>query len=180
MARDRGDPAGATAFYEESLALRRDLGDRQGSARTLVALGDVARDQGDVERAWASYAEGLTLSEAVGDRWRTAFALEGLAHVALTRGHAPRAARLLRAVADLRTRVGFTLSPAEDAAHEHLVAAARAALGDGPFEAAGAMLSLDQAIAEALGALPAPSAHEPSRPAVARARQPGRAARAKP
>jgi len=152
VARDRGDPAGATTFYEESLALRRDLGDRQGSARTLVALGAVARDRGDVERARASYAEGLTLSEAVGDRWRMAFALAGLAGLAgmaLARGHASRAARLLRAVADLRAQAGFTLSPSEDAAHERLVTAARTALGDGLFEATGAMLSLDQAIAEA-------------------------------
>ncbi len=166
VARDLGNPAGAAAFYEESLALRRDLGDRQGSARTLVALGDVARARGDVEQASAWYAEGLTLGDAVGDRWRMAFALEGLANVALAQGQAPRAARLLRAVADLRTRAGFTLSPSESAAYEATVATARAALGDGPLEVAGATLSLDQTIAEALGASPAPpapSAHEPSR-----------------
>ena len=142
VARDQGEFPRAAALYEESLALQRDLGDRQSHVRTLVALGDVAR-----AAAW--YTEGLTLSKALDDRWRMAFALEGLAGVALIAGHATRAARLLRTVADLRARVGSALLPAERSVYEATVAEVRAALGDAPFAAAwaaGAALRPEQAI----------------------------------
>jgi len=142
VARDQGEFPRAAALYEESLALQRDLGDRQSHVRTLVALGDVAR-----AAAW--YTEGLTLSKALDDRWRMAFALEGLAGVALIAGHATRAARLLRTVADLRARVGSALLPAKRSVYEATVAEVRAALGDAPFAAAwaaGAALRPEQAI----------------------------------
>ncbi len=42
VARDQGEFPRAAALYEESLALQRDLGDRQSRVRTLIALGDVA------------------------------------------------------------------------------------------------------------------------------------------
>jgi transcriptional regulator with XRE-family HTH domain len=156
VARDQGEFPRAAALYEESLALQRDLGDRQSHVRTLVALGDVACACGDVARAAAWYTEGLTLSKALDDRWRMAFALEGLAGVALIAGHATRAARLLRTVADLRARVGSALLPAERSVYEATVAEVRAALGDAPFAAAwaaGAGLRPEQAIAEAIGAV---------------------------
>ncbi len=141
VARDQGEFPRA-ALYGESLALQRDLGDRQSRVRTLIALGDVA-----CAAAW--YTEGLTLSKALDDRWRMAFALEGLAGVALIAGHATRAARLLRTVADLRARVGSALLPAKRSVYEATVAEVRAALGDAPFAAAwaaGAALRPEQAI----------------------------------
>jgi len=149
VARDQGEFPRAAALCEESLALQRDLGDRQSHVRTLVALGDVACACGDVARAAAWDTEGLTLSKALDDRWRMAFALEGLAGVALIAGHATRAARLLRTVADLRARVGSALLPAKRSVYEATVAEVRAALGDAPFAAAwaaGAALRPEQAI----------------------------------
>lgn len=66
VARDQGEFPRAAALYEESLALQRDLGDRQSHVRTLVALGDVACACGmvyggiDVEQsAGRSVADGV-------------------------------------------------------------------------------------------------------------------------
>jgi predicted ATPase/DNA-binding XRE family transcriptional regulator len=48
---DRGDYPAARAWYERSLAMRRDLGDRSGIADSLDALGVVTFDEGDSRRA---------------------------------------------------------------------------------------------------------------------------------
>jgi hypothetical protein len=60
VARDQGDYARATALHEDSLALYRDLDDRQRIAVVLNNLGATARYLGDLGRATA-----LGLDQAV-------------------------------------------------------------------------------------------------------------------
>jgi hypothetical protein len=70
-------------------------------------------------------------------------------------GQGERAARLLGAAAALRETIGAPLPLPERADVEQAVAGARAALGEAEWTAAfaaGRMLSLEQAIAEALSA----------------------------
>ena len=40
LASSQGDFPAARSFAEESLAIRRELGDRRGIARTLITLGN--------------------------------------------------------------------------------------------------------------------------------------------
>ena len=61
LAKYQGDYPAARALHEESLAIRRELGDRLGIAASLNSLGAVAQDQGDYpatralsRRAWRS------------------------------------------------------------------------------------------------------------------------------
>src|SRR5262249_7586492 len=56
----------ARSLYEESLAIRRALGDRLGVADSLRNLGSVASDQGDYAAARSLYEESLAIRRELG------------------------------------------------------------------------------------------------------------------
>lgn len=76
LARDRGDYQRARAHHQESLALRRALGDKRKIATSLNNLGNVAADQGDYAMARALHEESLNLFREAGDKLRTAYLLD--------------------------------------------------------------------------------------------------------
>jgi non-specific serine/threonine protein kinase len=78
----QGDYHAARAQHEESLAARRQLGDRKGVAGSLINLGNVALEQGDYPSARTLYEESLTNWRELGDRTGTATALNNLGIVA--------------------------------------------------------------------------------------------------
>jgi hypothetical protein len=101
------------------------------------------------------YEESLTLFRALGDKRGIAYGLEGMARVSTAPGAALEVRE--RAAAALRQTIGALLSLNERADHDRKVAAVRTALGDAAFGAAwaeGQTLTLDQAIAYALEAVP--------------------------
>jgi predicted ATPase/DNA-binding SARP family transcriptional activator len=151
---DLGDYGRARGLYEESHALYREGGDQYGQSLTLFNLGDLAIRTGDHERARANLTEGLALSQVLGDNARCAEYLERLALLAANQRDPVRAARLWGAAAALREALGAAHSPHEIADHEREVQVARAQLDEATFAAAweaGRALSLEQAVAEALG-----------------------------
>ena len=80
--------------------------------------------------------------------------MEGLARVAIAQGRMERAAWLCGAAAAPREDKGWPLPPARRAEHDHIVAAARQALGGELFAAAwtrGHALSVEEAITSTLG-----------------------------
>ena len=66
MAHAQGDDGRATALYEESLALCRELGDKHGLAECLEGLAGVAVAQQQLERAARLLGAAETLREATG------------------------------------------------------------------------------------------------------------------
>ena len=64
----------ARALLEESLAIARALGDRQGVAYALLGLGEHALEQVDTTAARAVLKESLAMFRAVGDQWGSAWA----------------------------------------------------------------------------------------------------------
>jgi non-specific serine/threonine protein kinase len=98
----------ATALYEESLALQRELGDRQGIAACLNNLGNVAIDQGDYERAAILLEESLALRREMGDPWAIAQSLNNLGRVARGQGKHDWASRLYEESLTLYQAVGDT------------------------------------------------------------------------
>ena len=104
----------------------------------LNNLARVARDLEDWDRVAALAGESLALFQELGDRRGVAWVLSNLTVVAGRRGFWEQAARLHGAAEALREAIGAAalgLSPAELAAHEAAVAAARAGLGDSAFAA---------------------------------------------
>jgi tetratricopeptide (TPR) repeat protein len=82
MAWRQGDYPVAWKLHEESLAIRRALGDRSGIAASLNSLGALAYDENDYPAARARYEESLAMRRELGDRWGIAVSLNNLGNVA--------------------------------------------------------------------------------------------------
>ena len=86
---DAGDDAGALAAFEESVGLRRELGDAAGENRALVGTCQVLVALGDTERAQPLSL--ALLEKAQGDPRTEHFAFHFLADCALLRGECAEA-----------------------------------------------------------------------------------------
>ena len=91
LALNRDDIDLAETLCEESLALSRELSDKEGIADTLYGLGHVAMRRGDLDVACVLVEEAVSLSREMGDRWRIASGIHDLAWVRLERGEYARA-----------------------------------------------------------------------------------------
>ncbi len=86
-----GDIARTRTAYEASLALRRELGDRQGIADCLNNLGILETDAGDYARARELHEASLAVRRELGDQPGLALALNNLGDLALATGDLTRA-----------------------------------------------------------------------------------------
>jgi predicted ATPase/Tfp pilus assembly protein PilF len=77
----QGDYAASRARHEESLAIRRKLGDQLGVGASLSSLGNVSYEQGDLSAARALYEECLAILRDVGSRSGVATSLNNLGFV---------------------------------------------------------------------------------------------------
>jgi len=68
----------ARSLLRDSLAISRDLGDKEGMARALNMLGIVARNQGDFTEGKKLHEESLAKFRELGDKWGIASVLNSL------------------------------------------------------------------------------------------------------
>ncbi len=116
LAYDRGDFGRAIALHEESLRLRRAIGDHRGIAISLHNLGIAALQAGDRARSEALNAESLTIQRELDDKQNLALSLNSAGILARSRGDHERARALyeeclalLRELGDV-LRVGLVLN----------------------------------------------------------------------
>ena len=151
---ERGEWARATTLLEEALAIHRTRRELDSMGLCLWLLGVVALHQANPTRATERLREAISMAQALGNQDGLAYVLESLAWASALVGCRERAARLLGAAAAQREALGQTRWPRFREEVETEVAAARASLGEQVWVAAytaGQALSLEQAIAEALG-----------------------------
>ena len=86
LASEQGDYGSACVYHEESLAIRREIGDRGDIAYSLSGLGIVAYEQGDYAPAQAYYEESLAIYREIGERRGIANSLGNLGNVASEQG----------------------------------------------------------------------------------------------
>lgn len=86
-----GRLADASASYEQSLAIRSEVGDRQGEGVVLSNLGLVAQARGQLGAAQAYYEQALAILREVGDRQGEGADLANLGSVAQARGQLAQA-----------------------------------------------------------------------------------------
>lgn len=82
----QADFAAAKALHTESLAIFRELGDREGVARSLANLGNVAHGECDYAASRALLEESLVIRRELSDRPRLADTLNNLGTLAYDRG----------------------------------------------------------------------------------------------
>jgi hypothetical protein len=154
-----GDLDLAEARHAEALALARQAGRTDVEAFQLGDLANVAGRRGDLTSARSLHQAALQLKVAAGDRRQIAISLEHLAQIYALEGNAEKAAQLIGAASALRDVIGAPQPVPEQTDTEQAVAAARAQMGSGRWNAAldaGRGLPLEEAVAEALN--PAPHA----------------------
>jgi predicted ATPase len=86
LAEEQGDYTASRFHHEESLAIKRELGDRSGTAGSLNNLGNVARIEGDFISARSLYEEALAINRELGNRAWEAINLGNLGNVAYGQG----------------------------------------------------------------------------------------------
>jgi len=153
VARVQGKLEVAVARTEESLALWRELGDRQNAANVLSTAARLALDQGEHTLAHARLAESLEIFKDLGDRRGIAFVLEGFAGLAAADAQPLRAHCLAGAAATLRRIIGAGPPPAWRADLERSLGVASRGLSRDAIEesnARGRSMTLPDAIAFAL------------------------------
>jgi tetratricopeptide (TPR) repeat protein len=143
----QGEYERAATLHEESLALRRALGDLWGTAASLNHLGNVAYMQGEYGRATALHEEALALQRALGDRRGIAGSLLSLGLVASMQGEYAGAATLIEEGLLLGRDIG-----ARDLAADSLESLGWVAAARGQPQRAARLGGAAGALREALGA----------------------------
>jgi non-specific serine/threonine protein kinase len=101
----QGDLQQAIAPLERCLALRRELGDTERVALTLIDLGNIVEDQGDFDQAEALYGEALGLCREIDLQFGVARALSGIGLAALSRCEYERSEALYAEALEMVRRV---------------------------------------------------------------------------
>jgi tetratricopeptide (TPR) repeat protein len=167
--RQLGDYREAATFYEESLALGRELGDDWNTGIMINNLGPTLARLGDYGRASALLTEALRLWSEMESRSGAVACLMGIAEVDLLRvqalsGDRPdreqgmreaalRAARLLGAAQGLADSIAYYWWPADKAELDYTVAAVRTYLDEASYNEAwleGRAMGMEQAVEYAL------------------------------
>jgi len=131
LADTQGDYEAALAYYNESLAIYRELGDRRSAARPLNGLGLVSFGQGDFATARSFLEESLVIKRELADASSISIALNNLGLVAHAQGDYTTA----RAYLEESLVIDRELKD-KDAIATSLVNLGAVALDDGRFEEA--------------------------------------------
>ena len=106
LARIQGDYTVALSRLEESVAIGRELGDKEGIANSLFSLGLIVSSQREYGRTAALWEESLSLYRELGDKWGIGHSLRFLGSEALTQGDHDRATELLEEGLNLLREAG--------------------------------------------------------------------------
>jgi predicted ATPase len=93
---EQGEPEAALRLFERSLAIWRELGDRDKQARELSSLGVTHRWLGHLDTARSVLEESIAIAREIGSDLRLAGALTNLGQTEREAGHLDRAAQVLR------------------------------------------------------------------------------------
>jgi predicted ATPase/class 3 adenylate cyclase len=157
------DLANARALLEEALEVAERMGDRMGIAMGHHTVAQVARLDRRFDDAARHYREALRFGQALGDAASMTEPLQGLAAVAIAIGDVERGVALLGANEAIREKLGGG-PPPEWLRLGDPLADARKVLDTDAFQAAwdaGRQLSVDDAVALALGDLAGAAVTEP-------------------
>ena len=153
-ARVDGDIGQARQLYRENLALNRELGRPDVVSVELGNLGALEVLEGNISEAVPFLRESLEIAYKRGDRYLAPYELVWLGRVALAEGNPARGATLFAAARTQFDTTGLAMDPDEGPEYDKGLVAIREALDEKAFSAAwaaGKKMSLDEAVAFALG-----------------------------
>jgi tetratricopeptide (TPR) repeat protein len=101
-----GDYDRALDYLQQSLAIQREIGDKQGEGATLNNLSAIAHARGDYDRALDYLQQSLAIRREIGDKQGEGVTLNNLATTAHARGDYDRALDYLRQSLAIRREIG--------------------------------------------------------------------------
>jgi hypothetical protein len=137
----------AHSMLEESLKIFRGMGERSGTAVSLISLARIGAYRGEYDVAQISYKESWELLRTIGDKEVTAACLEGFAEVLVAQGEARWAVQLWGIAATIRAEIVAPMPPIYRSDYIQAVTSARESLGQEAFQMAwaeGSQTALDQ------------------------------------
>ena len=114
LLQQQGEPRAAVALLERSLAIWRDLGDRDQQARELNSLGITHHHLDDFDTARSLLEESAAISREIGSDFRVAAALTNLGQLEADAGNFDRATQVLQEALAIDTKQGDMLGVALD------------------------------------------------------------------
>jgi non-specific serine/threonine protein kinase len=162
-----GDYTSAEAFYEQSLAIRQELGHSEAIGILYQLMGLSAHRQGEYAKAHRLYRDYLAIAVELGSTFHVSNGLAQFGALAAALGQPERAARLFGAAEFFHETSGTRPIPFTEAVVSDWAETARETLGDRFAVAwsAGRALSSEEAVAEALAVelTPQPTSPPPQR-----------------
>jgi predicted ATPase/class 3 adenylate cyclase/Tfp pilus assembly protein PilF len=146
LAEQQGDYQAARRLFQQSLALRRELGDKRGVAASLNNLANIAHEEGDLLTSRSLHEESLALKRELGDKRGMGYSLHNMGNVAHRQGDYEAARRMYQESLDLRRELGDKWGVS---ASLNGVAVALQALGD--YETASTLYRKSLALKRELG-----------------------------
>ena len=143
----------AGSIYEESVAILREIGDKNFLAYSVRRLGLLAWREKDYGKAIALCQESLSLNRELGDLRGVLACVAGFADIAVTQGKFARAAEIMAAMESQLASMGMQLLPVDKLEYERNLTHLRANMDKRAFSkfwAKGKRMSLEQTIAFAL------------------------------
>ena len=143
-------------FFEASLALYQKLKLELRVAESLCSLGYAEQQRGNIQLAQEHFKASLMQYDSRRDIDMIVSCIIGLARVAEAHGQSMHAARLLGIVEEQVKVKNLRLEHIERIAYDQICVEVRAMLDEASFATAwksGRMLSLDQAVTEALATI---------------------------
>ncbi|MCA9936656.1 MAG: tetratricopeptide repeat protein, partial [Anaerolineales bacterium] len=101
-----GEYIAAKEYYEQAIAIRRQLGDRYGEELSLNNYGVVVRRQGDYAAAQTCHQQTLAFCREIGDRRGEGMNLSNLGHIAMNQGDHKAAKTYFEQALAIRREIG--------------------------------------------------------------------------
>ncbi len=86
-----GEYQKASEFYQQSLAITREIGDRGGEAASYIGLGNVYQSLGEYQKAIEFHQQSLAITRKIGDRESEAYSYGNLGNVYYSLGEYQKA-----------------------------------------------------------------------------------------
>jgi tetratricopeptide (TPR) repeat protein len=153
VALNQNESREARSFFEECVAILREIGDKNFLAYSLRRLGLLAWREKDYRKAIALCKESLSLNREVGDPRGVLACLAGFADIAVVQGKFARAAQIMAAVETQLAAMSMRLLPVDKMEYERNLAQLRAQFDETTLSKSWAKakeMSLEQVIAFAL------------------------------
>jgi tetratricopeptide (TPR) repeat protein len=153
VSRVRGEYDKAQAYYEQSEALLREMGDKGELARLVHNLGSVAQHKGNLGQAREKFLESLSMFLKLTNQRGIAESLAALAGIWAEERNFEASARLMGAASNLLNQTGGSWWPADRVEYDQNINQIQGGLEKGVFELAwgeGQEMSLEQAVALAV------------------------------